>query len=241
MKKIGIFVIALLLAAFSALSVSAESDNPRLVDGADLLTSQEESEIIAKLDAISTEFEYDVVIVTADTLGGKSAMKFAQSSFVNGGYGMGENDSGVILIVGIKEREWYIEFFGDERVTEGTALSDYFLDDLSGGDYYGAFDSFADAVQGELEFSFGTMLVVCFVGAFIVAFIVVSIMKGKLKSVRFQDNARAYVRDGSFVLANSRDLYLYSTTSRVARPKNTGSGGSRSGGGGGSRGGGGRF
>lgn len=240
MKRITVFVIALLIVAFSALSVSAKSDNPRLVDGADLLSSQEESDIIAKLDAVSEEFEYDVVIVTADTLGGQSAMRFASTAFVNGKYGMGENDSGVILIVGIKERQWYIEFFGDERVTEGTALSDYFLDELSSGDYYGAFASFADAVESELEFSFGTMLVVCFVGGFIVAFIVVSIMKGKLKSVRFQDNARAYVRKDSFVLAHSRDLYLYSTTSRVAKPKSNSSGGARSGGGG-SRGGGGSF
>ncbi len=241
MKKIVAFITVLLIFALSLSAVSAESEKERLVDGAELLTESEETALLDRLDEISEEFEYDVVVVTTKSLGAKSAMKFAQDTFKNGGYGMGDEKSGVILIVSIQDREWYIEFFGDERVTEGTALSDYFLDDLSDGDYYGAFDSFVTAVRGELEFSPVSTLLVCLVIGFVVAFIVVSVMKGKLKSVHFQDNARAYVREGSFVLDHSRDLYLYSNVTRVAKPKNnTSSGGSRSGGGG-SRGGGGRF
>lgn len=241
MKKFIVFLIAVLVVCMPIASVSAGSESKRLVDGGDLLTLNEEEALLSRLDEISEEFEYDVVIVTADSLGGKSAMKFAHDSFKNGGYGMGENGSGVILIVSMKEREWYIEFFGDEELPEGTALSEYFLDDLKSGDYYDAFSSFAEAAYDELRFSIGGSLLMWLVIGFVVAFITVTVMKGKLKSVRAQDQAREYVRSGSFKLEHSRDLFLYSTVSRVARPKNTSSGGRSGGGGGGSRGGGGRF
>ncbi len=241
MKKFYVFVLALLIISLCAVSASAKSDSPRLVDGGELLTAGEENALLAKLDSLSTEHNYDIVVVTVDSLGGKSAYRYATETYLDGGYGLGEDgESGVILLVSISDREWYIEFFGEERLTEGTALSEYFLDQLSSGDYYGAFDSFANAVDGELSFPFGTMLIVALIIGFIVALIATSVMKGKLKSVAMQTNAREYVRKGSFKLTHSRDLFLYSNVTRVARPKNTSSGGSRSGGGG-SRGGGGRF
>lgn len=241
MKKFIVFLLAVLVLCMP-LTALAESGSKRLVDGADLLTESEETAMLARLDEISAEFEYDVVVVTTKSLGTKSAMKFAQDTFKDGNYGMGDEKSGVILIVSTQDREWYIEFFGEERLTEGTALSDYFLDDLVDGDYYGAFSSFAEAAYEELRFSFGGNLVMWLVIGLVIAFIVVSSMKAQLKSVHSQDHAREYVREGSFKLEHSRDLFLYSTVSRVARPKNTSSSGGRSGGGGGgSRGGGGRF
>lgn len=232
-KSVFVLITAMLLCLFVT-PACAQSENPRLVDGGDILTDSQEKSLLAKLDGISEEHQYDTVIVTADTLGGKSAYGFAKDTFLDGGYGMGENKSGVILIVSMREREWYIEFFGDERLPEGTDLSDYFLNDLKNGDYYSAFDSFADAVDSEQSFPFVRCVVIAVIIAVIVALAVTSVMKGKLKSVRFQHNAREYVRQGSLKLNHSRDLYLYSTITRIPRPKNNG-------GGGGSRGGGGRF
>ncbi len=240
MKKLTVCLLALILACLSVLSVSAETRADRLVDGADLLTDSEESALIARLDEISEEFEYDVVIVTAKTFGTKSPLKFTKDAFVSGNYGMGDNGSGVILTVSIQEREWYIEFFGDSELPEGTAMSDYFVEELSNGDYYDAFSSFAEAAYDELRFSIGSTLLIWLVIGFVIAFIVTAVMKSKLKSVHYQNHAREYVRKGSFKLEQSRDLFLYSTVTRVARPKNTSSSGGRSGGGG-SRGGGGRF
>ncbi|MBR6783865.1 MAG: TPM domain-containing protein [Clostridia bacterium] len=242
MKKLFALTIALLIAVLCSVTVFAESASPRFIDGGELLDADEEAAILAKLDSLSTEYDYDIVIITAEALGEKSAYQYANDAYIEGGYGMGEDgESGVILIVSMTEREWYIEFFGEERVTEGTALSEYFLDQLSGGDYYGAFDSFAEAVGDQLAFPLGTLIIIALVIGFIVALIATSVMKGKLKSVAMQNNAREYVRQGSFKLTHSRDLFLYSQVTRVARPKNTSSGGSRSGGGGGSRGGGGSF
>ena len=48
-------------------------------------------------------------------------------------------------------------------------------------------------------------------------------LKSKLKSVGYSKSATSYVAPGSFKLADSRDIYLYSTVSKTARPKDTGS------------------
>ena len=54
----------------------------------------------------------------------------------------------------------------------------------------------------------------------IIALIVVMTMKAKLKSVKNRNEASDYVREGSFHLTSSSDVYLYRTVRRVARPKN---------------------
>ena len=113
---------------------------------------------------------------------------------------------------------------------------------LSSGDWYEGFDAFIDGMEDRIDehFNFPIMrnVGIALVVGVIVAFCVTGVMRSKLKSVRWQNNARQYVREGSFKLTRSRDLYLYSTVTRVPRPKS--SSGSRGGfsGGGGSRGGG---
>ena len=57
-------------------------------------------------------------------------------------------------------------------------------------------------------------------------FITVYILKKKLKSEGLVGNAEDYVVASSFVLENSRDIYLYSTLSKVPRPQNNGGGSS---------------
>ncbi|MBQ8893802.1 MAG: hypothetical protein IJ043_05275 [Clostridia bacterium] len=62
--------------------------------------------------------------------------------------------------------------------------------------------------------------------------ITVTVMKGKLKTVRCRPGAEAYTRAGSMKLTVQQDQFLYSNVSRTPRPKSNSSGG-----GGGSRGG----
>jgi uncharacterized protein len=58
-------------------------------------------------------------------------------------------------------------------------------------------------------------------------------MKGKLRSVRRQNEARQYVKEGSMQLTQSGDYFMYRNVTRTPKPQNNSS--SRSGGGGGSR------
>lgn len=248
MKKIFVFVVAALMVCFSALSVSAESDMPRLADSANLLTNEEEKLLSQKLDQLSQELQYDIVIVTVESVGNKSPGRYASDYFKNGGYGLGKDGSGTILLVSMEEGEWYIDYFGDEHLPYAEDMTGYFLADLSYGDYYDAFEGFADGVKEEYvsatTFPFMKNLFIALAIGFVIAFIIVTSMKSKLKTVASRDHAREYVREGSFNLTHERDLYLYSTVRRVAKPQNNSSRGGRSGGRGGgnsSRGGGGRF
>ena len=209
MKRFSIFILCILSVFVFSVNASANDSKSRLTDGASLLTFEECNQIKKTLDDISYEFEYDVVIMTVDTLGSyTSEAAYARNAFRKGGYGMGEEGSGVILVIFKAERRAYIEFFGEKRLPEGTVLLEELVPALKN---------------------------IAVIIGLIIALLVTSSMKSKLKSVRYQANARDYIRSGSFNLKHSRDLYLYSTVTRVARPKSN-SGGSRSGGG--SRGGG---
>lgn len=246
MKKISALILAVFLLCLSVLSVSANEERVHIVDNADVLTQSEESELDSLLAEISEKHEYDVVVVTVDSVGSKTMGSYASSYFKSNGYGMGDDGSGTILLVSMTEREWYIDYFGEEILPYADEMAEYFVSDLSFGDYYEAFVSFANAVDEEIEtartFPFFKNLLFSLVIAFVIAFIVTSAMKKQLKSVEKQTYAREYVRAGSFRLNHSRDLFLYSTVNRVRKPENNSShGGGRSGGGNSSRGGGGRF
>ena len=236
MKRFSIFILCILSVFVFSVNASAVDSKSRLTDGASLLTFEECNQIKKTLDDISYEFEYDVVIMTVDTLGSHtSEAAYARDAFRKGGYGMGEERSGVILVIFKAERRAYIEFFGEKRLPEGTVLLEELVPALKSNSYAQACTQFADLVDGKLSFPWLRNAAIAVIIGLIIALLVTSSMKSKLKSVRYQANAREYIRSGSFNLKHSRDLYLYSTVTRVARPKSN-SGGSRSGGG--SRGGG---
>ena len=46
-------------------------------------------------------------------------------------------------------------------------------------------------------------------------------MRAQLKSVRTQDSAVDYVRQGSMELTRSNDIFLYHTVTKTAKPKDS--------------------
>lgn len=224
---------------------------PRLVDDAGLLSQSERYSLVEKLNSISEKRQLDVVVVTNDSLGGKSVDAFADDFFDYNGYGYGENDDGILLLLSMDTREWAISTYGSaiSIFTDSTqqAISDNFLPYLSDGDYFGGFTRFAELCDSAVEdyyengshsggkqpFGFlvafgGSLLVGLAVGA-LVAFS----LKSQLTSVKPQAAATAYAKQGSMKVTERTDLFLYHNITRVAKPKETSSssGGSRSGGG----------
>ena len=236
MKKLTVCILTALLLCCLVLNVQASDEKSRLIDEADILTESQKNEIKDTLDKISDEFQYDVVIKTAKTANGASEAAYARNAFKSGGYGMGEKQSGVILVIFELDRRAYIEFFGEQRLPEGTTLLEELVAPLKSNDYAAACLQFTSTVDSELSFPWLRNIAIAVIIGLLVALLVTSSMKSKLKSVRYQSNAREYIKGGSFKLHRERDLYLYSTITRIPRPKSN-SGGSR-GGGGGSRGGG---
>ncbi|MCR5635971.1 MAG: TPM domain-containing protein [Clostridiales bacterium] len=243
-----------LASAEDAEIVSALENHPnRVIDNAGLLDDGEEILLKEKLDEISGHHKIDVVVVTTNTLEGKSAEAYADDYFDYKGYGLGGDRSGVLLLISMEDRDWWISTRGYGI----TAFTDYGIQEigeeikpyLSDGDYFDAFVRYAElcddfiiqavtgnaydinnppetAKRGPSAKTIVIAVLACLGGGFLFAGIPVGIMKGKLKSVRMNPDAKNYVRDGSFVLTNQRDMFLYRTVTRTAKPKNSSSGGS---------------
>lgn len=228
--------VGLILAA--AMPVWAAGPSARIVDNAGLLTMEEERILEDASYQFCTEYSLDAVILTVNDLGGKAASAYADDYYDQNGYGVGTDDSGLILLVSMAERELYISTCGDAI----QRLNDRELDsiigdisyDLSGGQYFSAFITFFDAVEQNLDYESGpadtgntprvNWFLSVLIGA-VAAAIAVMIMAGTMNTKRKQYSAGDYVREGSYDLKNRQDIFLYSNVSKVKREQNTSSGG----------------
>lgn len=248
-KMISIFVAGILCGLFArgaaAQEIPEERQRPRLVDEADLLSDGEEAELLAKLDEISERQEFDVAVVTVNSLNGSTPEAFADDFYDYNGYGMGADDDGVLLLLSMEERDWHMttHAFGITAFTDAGIefMSDRFVPQLSEGYYADAFTMFADfcddfvtqAKTGEPydwdnlpDEHMGFILIpILLVIGFILALIPMLVMKSGMKSVKQQSAAADYLVKGSRNLRVERDRYLYRNVTRTAKPKEN-SGGS---------------
>ena len=144
-KKLFSLILALLLVCGMVLSVSAETKT-RVSDEAGLLSSDEIQSLEKKAQELSDSYGIDAVILTLDSLNGQSAQNCADDYYDSNGYG----DDGVLLLLAMSEREWYISTCGkviyaltDFGIQQ---LGDEVLPDLSSGNWYGAFARFLDCL-----------------------------------------------------------------------------------------------
>lgn len=242
MKRL--FSVLLVLALVFLLTVSASAAQmPRLVDSADLLSADQEADLLARLDQVSGELQVDVVIVTMDSCGGYDPDDVVAAYYDDYGFGYGTNRDGVVLLLSMAERDWRIlsNGFAADAITlnDIDRIGDSIVGDLSGGDYYEAFMTYATMCKQEIEderqFDFDLSLGISIFIGLVVALIAVEVMRGGHRSVRSQTGAREYAVPGGLKVTYSNDLFLYRNVNRVHRPKETSSGSSFRGGGGGGR------
>ena len=236
MKRIMILMLVLLLSIGVVMPVLAQDLMPRVVDQADLLSESEEASLCFQLDTISAQLGMDLVVVTAETLEGKSPMAYADDFFDYNGYA----GDGVLLLVSMEDRDWWISTsgYGITAFTDAGIeyIGEQIVPSLSDGDYAGAFTIFADTCElfitqaraGEPfdshnlpkePFSFFSTLLVCLGIGFVIALIVTAVMKGQLKTVRAQSGAANYVKAGSLNVTHRQDLFLYRDVQRREKPK----------------------
>lgn len=238
MKRFCILMFVLVLCLSLALPVMAQKVLPRLVDQADLLTDVEEAAVLSALDAVSENHGLDVVVVTADTLGGQSPMAYADDFYDYNGYA----PDGILLLVSMEDRDWWISTtgYGITVFTDAGIeyLGEQFVPALTDGDYVGAFETYAETcdtfiTQAEAgdpydthnlpkePFGFFFNLLICVAIGFVIALIATAIMKGKLKSVHAQSGAADYVKPGSMNVTHRQDLFLYREVHKREKPKET--------------------
>lgn len=248
-KKFCTIFFALLLSLLMAFPAFAESDMQRFVDEAGLLTDSEGKELLGQLDEISERQQVDVVVVTVDSLDGMSAMEYADNFYEANDYGFGEERDGILFLISMEERDWWMSTsgFGITAFTDAGLeyISEMIISDLSEGDYAWAFTTFADlcddyitqAKTGEPydvdhlpkdPLVLLVFLVMALAVGFVISLIATGIMRLKLRSVYSKTEADSYVKKGSLKLTVENDLYLYKHVDRREKPKeeNTSSTGS---------------
>lgn len=250
-------ILLLCLGTFSFAVYGSNESYPLVSDGADLLTDDEELELEAEFTRIRDTYQVELVVVTVDSLGTWSVDSYANRIYDSRGYGYGENQDGVMLLVAMESRDYRIlaNGLGSDAISnrELDEICDAVAAELSAGDYAQACRVFAAEceyqINGEINgfpFDFSLYLLIAGAVGLLVAIITTSIMLSQLKSVKPRQGAQEYRKENGMQMTRASELYLYSTMTRIPRQTDSGShsggrGGGFSGGGGSRKIGGGKF
>lgn len=223
--------------------IPEERQLPRLVDDADLLTDSEETALCETLDEISERQGCDVAVVTVGSLEGKTATAYADDFYDYNGYGMGDGDDGILLLISVEDRDWAMTTYGYGITAFTDAGQEYLAEEfrpaLSDGAYAEAFqrystlcDEFLTQAKTGVPYDAKNLpkkplSLLWIPGAIgigvVIAFCITAQMKGKLKTVRWQAAAADYLREDSLQVTQSRDIFLYADVDRREKPKDSGS------------------
>lgn len=139
MKKYLSLLLTAVAVMLCATYAFAESETPRLVDNADIISDENEAVILSYLDDNSAELDFDFVVLTEDSIGGGDVQDFADMYYDNRGFGYGDERDGILLLIVMDTREWAlstsgmgISYFGDAELGD---IESAMLDGLSDGNY----------------------------------------------------------------------------------------------------------
>lgn len=231
-----VFAVFLLLLS---LSPAVLANGQTVVDEANLLTPQQEEDLAVYAESIINEYGMDVAIVVVSSLDGKSAQAYADDYFDYNGYGIGDDDSGVLFLLAIDDREYAISTYGKAI----DALSDRDIDELLdcvynefvSGNYYLGLRTYLDNLENEFYdyaqsgkpgkpnyASIGIISLAVGAGA---GGIGLAAMRSGMKTAKPQVGARSYLTENSFTLPVNQDTFLYTRTSRTPIPSSSSGGG----------------
>ena len=218
---------------------------PAIIDRADLFSPEEEMQLESAILSFQKETEMDFLLVTSNEPLSASQTEVADELFDRGGYGLGEEKSGIVYYIDMYERIPYlstagamIDYMTDERIE---AAHDASYAYLGSGDYAKAAQTMIDSVaryvakgipEGQFQYDVitGQMLtsrhkaltsseiVVCALIGLVIALLFVKSVQGRyaLKGSTYEYS----VRENSHVeLTGKTDDYLRTTTTRTRKPK----------------------
>ena len=149
-KLISILLVFLLLASLCVCATATGSDTPLIVDNVGVLTSEQVDGLTQTASDLRDLYEMDVAIVVVTDLDGKSAQDYADDYYDYNGYGVGDDYSGMLLLIATESRDWWISTCGEAIYV----LTDYGIESifsdfagyLSVNDYYHAFETYLDCL-----------------------------------------------------------------------------------------------
>lgn len=240
----AVLVLFALTVTVSANEIPSERLRPRVVDEAGLIDDDTLQILNLQFNEVSEKHKVDVVAVIVNDTNGQYIRDFADDYFDYNGFGYGASADGVVLVVDMSSREWWISTCGYGITAFTDAGIDYLGNELvyymSDGDFGSAFavfaelaDDFITQAKAGVPYDTGTLpkapitimhFIIPIIIGCIIGFIATGSLKSQLNSVRPQRAAHSYVKAGSMEVTESRDMYLYRNVTRVK--KETESGGS---------------
>ena len=255
MKRVYITMLTGLLALSLWVPAAAAPQLDYVTDQADLLTDQEETDLAAAAADMEAAYGCAPYIITLEDYtdtGYYDVEEAAEALYLDHDLGVGEDRSGILLMLSMAERDYALYAFGYGNIAFTDYGKDYLEDafltsfgsDLwyegfqafltTGGDmlWQARYDQPVDVGMEETEEAapMQTALAVgiCIAVSFLIAFLVRWGLKSQLESVREGTRAEAFVSGGGLDLSEREDWYLYTTESRVYDPpqkSNSGGGG----------------
>lgn len=240
LRKLMLLVMSVsIMSVFLGFSVSSAAGKKSVIDDAELIKASDEKELDKKIKNIQKD-KFDVVILTVKLLDGKSAQDYADDYYDNNDYGLDNEKSGVLFLVSKGDRKYHISTkgagikaftdYGIGRIKE--EIKPY----LSDGDYFDACDEFLNITKDFVkaykdgtpydtdnpyneEIDYVILEVIALVIAFVIALISVGIMRLRMNTAKPKGTAMEYIKKGSFKLTSEKDIFMYSTVTKTAKPK----------------------
>lgn len=240
LRKLMLLVMSVsIMSVFLGFSVSSAAGKKSVIDDAGLIKASDEKELDKKIKNIQKD-KFDVVILTVKSLDGKSAQDYADDYYDNNDYGLDNEKSGVLFLVSKGDRKYHISTkgagikaftdYGIGRINE--EIKPY----LSDGDYFNACDEFLNITKDFVkaykegtpydtdnpyneEIDYVILEVIALVIAFVIALISVGIMRLRMNTAKPKGTAMEYIKKGSFKLTSEKDIFMYSTVTKTAKPK----------------------
>ena len=240
LRKLMLLVMSVsIMSVFLGFSVSSAAGKKSVIDDAGLIKASDEKELDKKIKNIQKD-KFAVVILTVKSLDGKSAQDYADDYYDNNDYGLDNEKSGVLFLVSKGDRKYHISTkgagikaftdYGIGRIKE--EIKPY----LSDGDYFDACDEFLNITNDFVkaykdgtpydtdnpyneEIDYVILEVIALVIAFVIALISVGIMRLRMNTAKPKGTAMEYIKKGSFKLTSEKDIFMYSTVTKTAKPK----------------------
>lgn len=231
-------IITIILCMSNTFAAFADFENAPITDNAGYLTEGEFAELSDQLNEIRETYKVDVAVFTEYEMSGEDAESTADDIFDYMGYGAGDGADGIILYIATDPRVYHMSTHGNgEEIFNDNGLAyieSQFLPSLKEDDYYSAVRQYADsaerllimAEQGEPynEAQHSDTYVLCVIAGalflpLLLAYIMMKQKLAKMKTAVKRDYAGNYMKQGSFKLDSSRDIFLYSTVTKTEKPK----------------------
>jgi uncharacterized protein len=240
MKNRFLLCFAVTFFVLMFLPIRAFSQDKYVFDNANRLHDAEIDALEARIAAIKSAYQFDVVIVAEKSIDA-DPMVYADDFFDYHSFGSG--NGGALLLQVTESRDYWMSTFGKGKFGGETLFTEFAFDAtekhivefLRTDDSYGAYNAFIDdaekylilASKGRsyniLSDTMHIFIIAALALSFIIALVMVSIWKRQLNNARGDSFARDYIVQGSLKFRTQSDKFLYKTASKTAIPESSSS------------------